>query len=137
MLVAQNPYATSSSSGGGAILAVILVIYLAVIVLTIAGLWKTFAKAGKPGWAAIIPIYNTYVELKIIGRPGWWLLLFLVPFVNIVIAVIVLWEFAKSFDKGAGFCVGMLFLPFIFYPILGFGSSVYVGPGGRSAVTPA
>lgn len=106
----------------------ILLVELALIVLIIAGLWKTFAKAGQPGWAAIIPIYNVYILLKIAARPWWWLLLFLVPLVNIVIAVVVAIDVAKAFGKGAGFGIGLALLGFIFYPILGFGAATYTAP---------
>ena len=106
----------------------ILLVELALIVLIIAGLWKTFAKAGQPGWAAIIPIYNVFILLKIAARPWWWLLLLLVPLVNIVIAFVVAIDVAKAFGKGAGFGIGLALLGFIFYPILGFGSATYTAP---------
>ncbi len=107
---------------------IVLLFQLAIIVLIIAGIWKTFAKAGQPGWAAIIPIYNAYILLKVANRPGWWLLLFLIPLVNLVIAIIVAIDVAKAFGKGAGFGLGLAFLGFIFYPILGFGSATYSAP---------
>jgi hypothetical protein len=106
--------------------------YLAVVVLIIAGFWKVFTKAGQPGWAAIIPFYNFYILLKIVGRPGWWLLLLLIPLVNIVIAVLVAIDVAKAFGKGTGFGLGLAFLGFIFYPILGFGSATYSAPPART-----
>ena len=104
-----------------------LLFSLAIAVLIVAGFWKVFTKAGHPGWAAIIPIYNLYILLKIAGRPGWWLLLFIVPVVNFVIAIIVAIDVAKSFGKGTGFGVGLAFLGPIFYPILGFGEATYQG----------
>ena len=103
-------------------------IYFAVIVLVIAGIWKTFVKAGQPGWAAIVPIYNIYVLCQIAGRPWWWLLVMLIPFVGIVAAIIVSIDVAKSFGKSTGFAIGLALLPFVFYPILGFGSAQYQGP---------
>ena len=103
-------------------------LFLAVIVFLIAAFWKVFTKAGHPGWAALIPIYNVYILLKIAGRPGWWLLLFLIPIVSIVIAIIVAIDIAKAFGKGTGFGVGLAFLSPIFYPILGFGDASYQGP---------
>lgn len=105
----------------------ILLIEIALIVLIIAGFWKTFTKAGHPGWASIIPIYNAYILLKVAGRPGWWLLLMLIPLVNVVIAIIVAIDVAKAFGKGTGFGLGLAFLAFIFYPILGFGDATYHG----------
>jgi hypothetical protein len=94
--------------------------------------WKIYEKAGKPGWAAIIPIYNMIVLLEIVGKPLWWFLLFFIPGVNIVVSVLVYIELAKSFGKEAAFAIGLLLLSFIFYPILAFGSARYVGPGGRA-----
>lgn len=91
-------------------------------VLLIAGIWKVFSKAGKPGWASIIPVYNIYVLLEIVGRPGWWLLLFFIPFVNIVIAIIVNIDLAKSFGKSV-LVWGILLLTIfsvIGYILLGF-----------------
>jgi Family of unknown function (DUF5684) len=105
--------------------AVIGLLYLALIVLIIAGFWKVFVKAGHPGWAAIVPIYNVYILLKIAGKPGWWLLLFFIPVVSLVIAILVSIEVAKAFGKGAGFGVGLALLGFVFYPILGFGDAKY------------
>jgi hypothetical protein len=113
-------------SGGMGVVGWLL--YIAVIVFYILCLWKIFVKAGKPGWAAIIPIYNIIVELEIIGRPWWWLLLMLIPVVNFVIAIIILFDLAKVFGKGTGFGFGLLFLSFIFIPILAFGDAKYLGP---------
>jgi hypothetical protein len=105
----------------------ILVIELAVIVAIIAGIWKVFAKAGKPGWAAIVPIYNVIVLLEIAGKPLWWIILFFIPFVNIIMAILVGIAVAKNFGKSDAFGVGLGLLGFIFYPILGFGDAQYQG----------
>lgn len=116
------------SGGGGAIFGTMfLLVWLAVVVLVIAGFWKTFAKAGKPGWASIIPIYNLIVLLEIAGRPIWWIILLCVPLVNFVILILVAIDIAKAFGKGTGFGLGLAFLGPIFYPILGFGSAQFVG----------
>jgi hypothetical protein len=101
------------------------VVWIAIAVLMIAALWKIFDKAGEPGWAAIVPIYNLYIMLKIAGRPGWWLLLYFIPFVNLIISIIVSIDIAKHFGKGTGFALGMVFLPFIFYPMLAWGDASY------------
>jgi len=103
------------------------IIWLLVAILVIAGMWKVFTKAGKPGWAAIIPIYNTIVLLQIAGKPIWWIVLLFIPIVNIIIAVLVMIGVAKSFGKGTGFALGLLFLSPIFIPILGFSDAQYVG----------
>jgi hypothetical protein len=112
-------------------LAIILLLSLAISVLMIAAMWRLFSKAGQPGWAAIIPFYNTIVLLRVIGKPWWWMLLTFIPVVNIVISVLVGLELAKSFGKGAGFGVLTFFFSIIFIPILAFGEARYVGPGGR------
>src|SRR5476649_2934843 len=100
-------------------------LFLALFVLQIVSLWKVYQKAGQPGWATIVPIYNAYILLKIAGRPGWWLLLYFIPLVNFIIAVIVTIDLAKAFGQGVGFGLGLIFLPFIFYPILGLGDPTY------------
>jgi len=105
----------------------VIAIYLIVGLLMIISLWKIYTKAGKPGWAAIIPIYNIIVLLEIVDKPLWWFLLMLIPLVNIIISIIVSLELAKKFGQSVGFAVGMILLPIIFYPILGFGSSKYTG----------
>jgi hypothetical protein len=122
----------SSSAGVG----ILVILYIAIIVFLIAALWQVFVKAGQKGWKAIIPLYNYYIILKIVGRPGWWLILYFVPIVNIIIGIIVLLDLAKSYAKGVGFAIGLILLAFIFIPILGFGSAQYVGPaaGGPRAM---
>lgn len=121
-----------NDSTGGAVAAGIgvigVVIWLAIIVVIIAALWKVFTKAGQPGWGAIIPIYNAYLLCKIAGKPGWWILLMLIPIVGIIIALLVALGVAANFGKGAGFGIGLFFLPIIFYPILAFGDATYGPP---------
>jgi len=112
-------------AGAAAVGAIFMIIWLAVVVFVIAGMWLTFTKAGKPGWGAIVPIYNMILLLEIAGKPIWWVILFLIPFVNFVILIIVCIDVAKNFGQGAGFGLGLAFLGFIFYPILGFGSAQY------------
>jgi len=107
------------------------IICLAILVLMIASMWTIFSKAGAPGWASIVPIYNIIVLLKIIGKPWWWLLLMLIPIVNFVIMIIVLHNLSLSFGKGAGFTIGLILLGIIFLPVLAFGGAQYVGPGGK------
>lgn len=100
-------------------------------VLLIASLWKIFQKADRPGWIALIPVYNIYVLLKIAGKPGWWLLLYLVPVANLIFYIWTLNMVSKSFGKDEGFTVGLFLLGFIFFPILAFGPSRYLGPYGN------
>jgi hypothetical protein len=118
----QAPPAGCAAAGG-----VMTIVWLVVLVLMIAGLWKVFTKAGKPGWAAIVPIYNVIVLLEIAGKPIWWIILMLIPIVNLVVAIIVSIEVAKKFGQGVGYGIGLAILPFIFYPMLGFGSASYQG----------
>ena len=112
--------------------ALFIIIPLALVLLVIVATWKVFEKAGQPGWASIIPFYNTYVMLMIAGKPGWWLLLFFIPVVNLIISIIVMVDFARSFGKGAGFGVGLAFLSIIFMPILAFGDVRYIGAPGSA-----
>lgn len=104
---------------------ILLLAYFALIIAAIAGQWKMFEKAGKPGWACIVPIYNIVVLLEIVRKPVWWILLMLIPVVNLVILIIVYIELAKAFGKSGGFAVGLILLSFIFIPILGFGDAQY------------
>jgi hypothetical protein len=134
MLAALAQTYTTSSSGGSS---AGVIIYLAIIVLEFVSFWKIFVKAGQPGWAGIIPFYNWWVMLKIVGRPGWWFILFLIPIVNIVILIIVYNDLSKSFGKGVGFTLGMIFLGFIFFPILAFGPARYLGPAATGGATGA
>ncbi|MDF7799643.1 DUF5684 domain-containing protein [Pontiellaceae bacterium B1224] len=116
-----DSYAVAS----GAIAGGILILGLGLIIILVVAMWKMFVKAGHPGWAAIVPIYNTCVLCDIGGKPMWWVLLMLIPFVNIVIAILVMVGVARNFGRGVGTALGLLFLPFIFMLILGFGSAEY------------
>jgi hypothetical protein len=112
-------------AGAMAGMGIFAVVYVAIIVVLVAALWKIFTKAGKPGWAAIVPIYNILVLCEIAGKPAWWVVLFLIPFVNFVVAIILSIALAKNFGKGTGFGLGLAFLGFIFAPILAFGDAQY------------
>jgi len=107
---------------------VIWFIYLVIYVLVVAGWWMIFQKAGEDGWKAIIPIWNILVLLRVVGREWWWIILMLIPIVNIVIWVIVSLDLAKSFGRGTGFGIGLFILSPIFALILGFGADTYKGP---------
>lgn len=106
----------------------VLIVILLLWIFLIAAMWKVLTKAGQPGWGILIPIYNVYLLCKVAGKPGWWLLLFLIPLVNIVIAILLAIGIARNFGKGGGFAAGLILLPWIFYPILGFGSAQYSPP---------
>jgi hypothetical protein len=105
----------------------LIIIYVIIGLLMIISMWKIYTKAGKPGWAVIIPIYNAIVLLEIVGKPLWWIILMLIPLVNIIISIIVTVELAKKFGQGVGFAIGLILLSIIFYPILAFGSAKYQG----------
>lgn len=105
-----------------------VIVICAIVVLVIAAFWTVFTKAGQPGWACIVPIYNIIVLLQIARKPLWWIILMLIPLVNIVIAFLVAIEVAKNFGKTAGFGIGLALLPFIFYPILAWGDAQYRPP---------
>ena len=105
----------------------VTVLSLAVAVLGIVAMWKIFEKAGEPGLAAIIPFYNVYVLFKITWGNGWKFLFLLIPIANLVFAIITMVKLAKAFGKSGGFAVGLIFLSIIFYCILAFDSSTYLG----------
>lgn len=116
------------SDGGGVFGAVSTLIAVVVALVTLAGMWKAFQRAGQPGWAAIIPIYNLYVMLKIGGNAWWWLLIILfVPIVNLYGMYKMFAGVSRAFGHGAGFALGLWFLNFIFWPLLGFGDDEYRG----------
>ena len=103
------------------------VVVLALTIVVLAGFWKTFEKAGEPGWAAIVPIYNLYVLVKISGNAWWWVILFFVPVLNFLATVKISINLAGKFNRGVLFGLGLALLSFIFYPVLGFGSYQYQG----------
>jgi hypothetical protein len=105
---------------------------IAIVIFMIMTMWKIYEKAGQPGWGCLIPFYNQYLLLKIAGRPGWWLLLYFIPVVNIVIAIIVTIDLAKSFGKDAIFAIGLILLGIVFFPILAFGDAQYQGPAAAT-----
>lgn len=100
-------------------------VLLAIGLLIIVALWVIFEKAGESGWKSLVPIYNIYILLMISGVPGWWLIMFFIPFVGIVFSILLMLALAKKFGKGALFGIGLFFLPMIFYPLLAFGGSQY------------
>lgn len=110
----------------------VIIFMFAIWLFVLVAMWKVFTKAGKPGWACIIPIYNLVVLLQIIRKPMWWIVMFFIPFVNIIFVILLYVELAKSFGKGTGFAVGLLLLGIIFLPILAFGSAQYVYGQGEA-----
>lgn len=130
----------AAAAGVGIVLMLIYLFFVTIFgAIMIVSLWKIFTKAGKQGWASIIPIYNTIVELEIVGKPIWWIVLMLIPFVNIVVFIIVSLELAKVFGKSAGFGILLALVPIVGYPMLAFGDAKYQGASGSSPApqTPA
>lgn len=121
--------ATAAISGGAMFFNLVIAVFFAVC------LWKIFVKAGKPGWAAIIPVYNIIVMFEIVGMPSWYIVLLLIPIVNIVIAVKMVIRLAKVFGKSGAYAAGLIFLSIIFYPMLAFGKSQYIGLGSAPVAT--
>jgi uncharacterized protein DUF5684 len=109
------------------VVAVGVVIYAILIVLEIAAVWMLFTKARQPGWAAIIPIYNAVVMMRVAQRPGWWVILMFIPVVSLIVGIVIALDIARLFGKSGAFAIGLIFLSFIFVPILGFGSAQYQG----------
>jgi len=130
-LFAQSSDSTDAAvQAGAAIVGLIFALLgLAIGVVVIVGMWKIFVKAGQPGWASLIPIYNLYIMCQITAKPAWWMLLLLFcPGVNLVFAILLTVALANSFGKGTGYALGLIFLPFVFYPMLGFGDASYTKP---------
>jgi hypothetical protein len=120
----------SSSASSSPLFAIALI---AMVLLSIAAMWRLFGKAGEAGWKCIVPIYGAVVMLRIVGRPWWWLVLLLVPVVNLIFGSIVCFDLAKAFGKGAGTGLGILLLGPIFILLLAFGDARYVGNAKRPA----
>lgn len=130
------------------ILIISLIVTLVMLVVYVVSCWKIYTKAGKPGWSAIVPVYNIVVLMEIIGRPKWWVILwflgvalYLIPFVGwipiAVLYVIISLDIAKSFGKGTAFAIfGLMIFSFVGYIMLAFGKSSYIGPRGKIENTP-
>ena len=113
---------------------VFILLYLPIVLLQVTGSWKTFTKAGLPGWGILVPIYCGYLYLKLASRPVWWLVLLFVPGVNLVVWAIICIDVARRFGRGTGFGMGLCFLPFVFYMILGFGDASFNGAAPPAAL---
>lgn len=139
-----SPISSGSSAGAGVAFGAFFVLFLIyllfimmLIVIAAIGMWKVFAKAGKPGWAALVPIYNVIVFLEIIGRPTWWIVLLFIPIVNLAISIITAIDLAISFGKSETFgIVGLWLFSLVGYLMLGFGDAKYVGPAALANVGP-
>lgn len=121
----EEPLSDAQTAAAAGIGMGFMIVMLLVAAVLIVAMWKIFEKAGKPGWASLIPIYNIIVLLEIAGKPAWWVVLFLIPFVNFVVAIILSVAVAKNFGKGTGFGLGLAFLGVIFAPILAWSDARY------------
>lgn len=115
-----------ASTPGGVEIAIQLLIAL----VQVAGIWAVFSKAGHAGWKALIPLYNLYIMLKIGDNAWWWLVLLFVPIVNLYAVYRINAGVGRAFGKGTLFGLGLTFLGFLFYPVLGFGDYEYKKPTG-------
>ena len=136
-ILAQASGNQEAAAQFGALLSLIagfgMILVAGIVVVTLIGMWKVFTKAGEPGWAVLVPIYNLIVLLRIAGLPWYWVF---APFVAIVpilgwiaYMVWIVWvhhRISTRFGQGVGFTIGLTLLGPIFWLILGFGSSKYV-----------
>jgi hypothetical protein len=111
-----------------------IILLIILLVLFIASFWRIYEKAGEPGWASIVPIYNIIVWMRIINKPWWWLLLFIIPLVGIIFSIWATNLLMKKFGKDELWTVGAIFIPFIIYPMLAWGNAEYQGAGERDAI---
>lgn len=122
----------AANAVAGVVGAIMLVSAAIMLVMVISG-WVIFTKAGKPGWAAIVPIYNIIVLLEVVGRPIWWIVLLLIPIVGFIVGILLMIDLAKSFGKDIGYAIGLILLGVVFLPLLAFGDAKYVGPAAAKA----
>ncbi len=123
--LAGDPTIEALMSPEGGIFWVALLFNMAIGLFMVIAQWKMFTKAGQPGWAILIPIYNLIVMMEIAGKPGWWVLMMFIPFANFIFGIMMTMSIARNFGQSDGFGIGMILLPIVFFPILGFGDSKY------------
>jgi hypothetical protein len=130
----MDTYDSAASAGVfAAFFAIMLIPGLIISVVLIISHWKIYEKAGKPGWASLIPIYNIIVLLEIIGKPIWWVFLILFPCTTFIFGIWAVNLLSKSFGQSEGFTVGLVLLGVVFYPVLAFGNYQYLGPSAKEA----
>ena len=132
MFVKSTEAIVPLQSGGVNTIRAILALGFSIIFF--AGVWKAFQKANEPGWAGIVPIYNVYVMIKIGENKWWWLILLVIPLINVIALLKINIDVAKAFGQGLGFGVGLAVLPYIFWPLLGFGGYQYRSQSAQPAV---
>jgi Family of unknown function (DUF5684) len=127
-------FGAAVAAGSAVAFLVLFLVVIALIIFYVAAFWRILEKAGVPGWGAIIPIYNIYLWCKVVGRPGWWVVLLFVPVVSVIVMLILSLDLSKAFAKTTGFGIGLWLLSFIFVPILGYGASTYIGPNPTALI---
>jgi uncharacterized membrane protein YhaH (DUF805 family) len=130
----DSMFGASVAAGSAIAFLIVFLVMIALIIFYAAAVWRILEKAGVPGWGAIIPIYNIYLWCKVVGRPGWWVVLLFIPVVSVIVTLILSLDLAKAFAKSSGFGVGLWLLSMIFVPILGYGPSTYIGPNPTALV---
>lgn len=123
--LAGDPTLEKLMSPEGAIFWVAFLFNMIIALIMTVAQWKLFVKAGQPGWAILVPIYNLIVMVEIAGKPGWWVLMMFIPFANFIFGIMMTMAIARNFGQSDGFGIGMILLPIVFFPILGFGDSRY------------
>jgi hypothetical protein len=134
-MLAQNNSSGNAAAAAffGGIMLIFFALYLLLVVAMLVGMWKVFVKAGRPGWEAIVPFYNFYILITKVAIRPWWLFLgilavfipFVGPFVMLAVSILISIDVARNFNRGIGFAIGLALLPFVFYPILGFGQDKF------------
>lgn len=112
------------------------IISLAMVGAILAGMWKIYEKAGQEGWKSLVPFYNVWVWIEMVGRPTWFMILIFIPFANIYAYCALINDLSKGFGKGIGYTLGLIFLPFVFLPLLGFGDARWTKPSGPLTAAP-
>lgn len=123
-ILAQDDNVNAAAAAGFGLMTLVCMLVMYVVFMGLM-FWKVFEKAGQPPVMCFIPIVNTYFMLMIVKRPAWWLILFFIPFVNVVVGIIVCIDIAKKFGQSAAYAIGLILLPIVFFPILGFGAAKY------------
>ena len=115
------------------------IISIAISVVQIIGMWKVFKKAGKNGWEAIVPFYNTWTLFEISGYPGYYMFFGFIPcagpIILIVFEILAAISLSKKFNKSGGFAALLILVPVVGYCMLGFGNDTYDGSLGEQKNT--
>lgn len=108
-----------------------MILKILVTIITLFASWTVYKKMGRQGWEGIVPLYRIYVLCSELYGNGWKMLFLLIPLYNIYFGIKLYIDFARAFHKGAGFALGLMFLPFLFLLILAFGDAQY-GSGAQA-----